>query len=499
MITKTIQAIILSLAAFALTACMSRPSDARLMESQPAIYPDYIGVTVPATIAPMNFCLPADDGSQLPVYVEVKGSKGGEMASDGDCTDFDIDAWHDLLSQNKGGELVFTVFAKHDDGWRQYKDFTMDVSNYALDEWGLTYRRIAPGYEVYSKMGLYERDLSSFDEYEIMENTRVPGMCINCHTSNRTDPKQTLFHVRGDKGATVLRIDGKTELLNTKTDSTLASCVYPYWHPQGRYIAFSTNATLQSFHSVADKRIEVFDKASDLQVYDTKTHELLLTPLLKDTSRWETFPAFSADGKRIFFCSTTRTYSIPEEVMNVRYNLCSIDFDASNGTYGSQLNTLIDAERDSMSVSIPRPSYDGRFLMYTRCQYGTFPIWHKEADLWLLDLNTGTDRPLTEVNSNDTESFHNWSTNSHWFVFSSRRGDGLYTRLYLASIDEKGRCTKPFLLPQRNPKKFYSTDMYSYNVPDFTSERVMMEASKTADALMSDEREQIKVKTTKMQ
>lgn len=57
-------------------------------------------------------------------------------------------------------------------------------------------------------------------------------------------------------------------------------------------------------------------------------------------------------------------------------------------------------------------------------------------------------RPIKEVNSDDTESFHNWSSNSRWFVFSSRRGDGLYTRLYLASMDENGVVGKPFLLPQ---------------------------------------------------
>ena len=62
--------------------------------------------------------------------------------------------------------------------------------------WGLTYRRIAPGYEVYSKMGLYQRDLSNFDEYAIIENTQVPGMCVNCHTAHQTDPKKFVFHVR---------------------------------------------------------------------------------------------------------------------------------------------------------------------------------------------------------------------------------------------------------------------------------------------------------------
>jgi Tol biopolymer transport system component len=70
----------------------------------------------------------------------------------------------------------------------------------------------------------------------------------------------------------------------------------------------------------------------------------------------------------------------------------------------------------------------------------------------LVDLNTGISRSLTEVNSNDVESYHNWSSNSRWFVFSSRRIDGLYTRPFIANIDANGKIGKPFLLPQKDPK-----------------------------------------------
>ena len=107
--------------------------------------------------------------------------------------------------------------------------------------------------------------------------------------------------------------------------------------------------------------------------------------------------------------------------------------------------------------------------MFTLSDYGNFSIWHKEANLWLLDLTSGDLRELSEVNSDDTESFHNWSSNSRWFVFSSRRGDGLYTHLYLASMDENGKISKPFLLPQEDPETYYDRSVYSYNVPDFVN------------------------------
>ena len=132
--------------------------------------------------------------------------------------------------------------------------------------------------------------------------------------------------------------------------------------------------------------------------------------------------------------------------------------------------------------------------MYAEADYGYFTVWHPEADLWLLDLNNGTTRRMDEVNSQRSESLHAWSKNSRWFLFTSRRDDGLYTRLYFASIDATGRATKPFMLPQRNPKEYYRRLMYSYNTPDFTDRRVNIDKAATYREIESDKRTETKVK-----
>lgn len=98
---------------------------------------------------------------------------------------------------------------------------------------------------------------------------------------------------------------------------------------------------------------------------------------------------------------------------------------------------------------------------------------------------------MNEVNSRRSESLHNWSGNSHWFLFTSRRDDGLYTRLYFSSIDENGKATKPFLLPQRNPKEYYRELLYSYNTPDFTSRPVKMDAREMGRRLESPKRQSL--------
>lgn len=439
--------------------------DAKQESAHPKIYPDYVDITIPVNIAPLNFCM-ADEKALL-IDAVITDKHGNSLHSQGEeSLDFDIDDWHQLLDDNRGEKLSVTVSAKYEDGWHTYRPFSFSVSKDSID-YGLCYRLIEPGYEVWSKMGIYERDLSSFSERALIENTQFEG-CINCHSFNRGNSADMSIHVRGPHGATLLRNNGSDfTAYNTKTDETLGLCVYPYWHPSGRYIAYSTNATSQVFHGSHPNRVEVFDSASDLQVYDVKTNKLLLSPLLRQDSIYETYPVFSADGRSLYFCAAR---SIPENSMqldSLHYNLCRIDFDPATGSFGNRIDTIVCAEAQHKSVSFPRPSYDGRFLCYTLSDYGQFSIWHHEADLYLLDLSTGESHAMTPANSGDTESFHNWSTNSRWLVFSSRRDDGLYTRPYFCHVNAKGSVSKAFMLPQRNPRRFYRERFFSFNVPDF--------------------------------
>ena len=479
------------MAAMMLASCTEKPENVTKVDKLPAIFPDYSGVTIPDGIAPMNFNVTGDDCDC--VDVTVKGSKGGEVHSNGDYAKFDLDEWHSLTRQNKGGTLTFTVCVEKDGKWTQYKDFTMTVSPYAIGDWGLTYRRIAPGYEVYGHMGIYQRDLSTFDETPIFDNLAAPGACVNCHTPNRTNPDQYTFHVRGEHGATVVHRDGKEELLKAKNDSIHGSMVYPYWHPSGKYCAYSTNNTHQSFHSVRSERIEVFDQSSDVFVYEPSTHQLILDSLLMTKDHYETYPAFSPDGRTLYFCSSTAE-PIPSGYKDIKYNICKIAFNPDNGTFGTRVDTIFNARKMGKSATHPRPSYDGRYLMFTMSDYGCFPIWHKEADNWLLDLRTGKAQPMTAANSDNTDSWHNWSANSHWFVFTSRRGDGLYTRLYIASVDDKGNVSKPFLLPQENPLDYYDKLLDSYNTPDFTTKPVKLDEREMGRQIGSDKRTATKVR-----
>lgn len=92
-----------------LAGCTSRPENVTEADLLPAIYPDYIDVTIPAGIAPLNFAM-ADD-SVTTIDVTVKGKGEQTLQANGSYADFNIDAWHQLLEENKGGTLTVSVCA----------------------------------------------------------------------------------------------------------------------------------------------------------------------------------------------------------------------------------------------------------------------------------------------------------------------------------------------------------------------------------------------------
>ena len=452
------------------TSCGSREIKIdRQLDEEAVIYPDYKEVTIPTNIAPLNFNVIGLKDAQL--IIEGENGKAFQVESNHDYFEIPQGKWTELLNDNIGKRIKLTVCKPEDGKWLAYTPFYIYIAQEPIDKY-MAYRLIPPDYELWNKMGIYQRNLENFDESAIYENTIGDYNCANCHSFQNGNPTNFMFHTRETHPGTFIFKNGKLEKLNTKTDETISFLVYPYWHPDGRYIVFSVNSTRQAFHANNLNRVEVYDSASDVVVYDTEKHLVMSCDLLKADSVFETFPSFSSDGKSIYFCSAKAANPMPYEYKKVHYNLCKIDFDTETGEFGNKVDTLYNAAAEGKSVSFPRESPDGKYLTFVLHQYGNFSIWHKEADLYNVNLKTGAIYALEGANSDNVESYHSWSRNSKWMVFSSRRDDGLYTRPYICYIDDNGKAQKSFMLPQKNPRKYYQDLMLSYNIPELITDKV---------------------------
>lgn len=480
-------ALILAMAA---VSCGRGISVSESVDEVPGIFPDYAGVTVPVNISPLNFSYTGDEKAAL-----IVGGKSGEFVIKGRNGLFSFPArrWRKLMEENAGSDVRMTVAVSRDGEWTALKPFTVSVSADRIDPY-LSYRLIPPGYQTWKRMGIYQRNLENYSQTAIFENSLTGGNCVNCHTYCQRDPSRMLFHARADFGGTAMILDDKVEKLNTKTDSTVSALVYPYWHPSGKYVAFSVNKTNQSFFSHNENRVEVYDSESDVVVYDVERHEVFWSPLTRSKDSFETFPAFSPDGRSLFFCSAKAVSPMPQEYSNVKYSLCRVGFNPEDASFGDRVDTLYNGAANGKSVSFPRVSPDGRFLVFTLQEYGNFSIWHRDADLWAVDLSSGETFPLTAANSDDVDSYHSWSGNSRWLVFSSRRVDGLHTRPFICHVDANGQVSKPFLLPQKDPVEYYSAQMNSFNLPELMERKATVNPHDIASALRDTPGTDVKVR-----
>ena len=448
----------------------------------PPIFPDYVDVTIPSNIAPLNFRI---DTTVEQCYVKI----GSYTCRSKGSVHIPMKTWKKMLQENQGESLSVEVYTQQAGRWTKWKPFAIHVNERPIDS-HLVYRLIEPGYEKWHIIGIYQRDLETFDVDPIIRNDMTGYNCFNCHSFCMNDPNQMMFHMRATNGATYIIQDKKISKLSTKTPETISNLTYPYWHPSGRYITTSVNDIKQFFHAVEPRKMEVFDLESDVVVYDVQQKEILSKASLISDDAFETFPSFSPDGKWLYFC-TTPAREMPAAYDSVRYNLCRVPFDAERGEIHMPIDTLVRA--DSLSYTFPRISPDGRFLMYTETAYGQFPIWHTDAEIRMIDLTNGESVDMAALNSPDTESYHSWSSQSDWVVFSTRRDNGWYTLPYICHIGEDGRPDKPFLLPQEDTDA-YDFLLYSYNIPELVKGAVEVSPYEIQEVAIKNKAEQVRFK-----
>lgn len=459
------------LLACGITGCRrALPRESVDAQRLPAIKPDFGGGWIPPNIAPLNFMI-QEKGNRFAVRIHGKEAEGFLLTSRTGKMILPMEKWKSLLAASRGKEISLDVYTRDPNGrWLRYRPVTATIAPDDIDPY-VAYRLLRPLHNLYSEMGIYQRDLTTFKESPIILCRRGEGQCVNCHSFVNGSPETISLQLRADKGSAMLiGKDGVVDKIDTRTLYRKSLAAYTSWHPGGKQAAFSVNRLTMVYHSVGDLR-EVFDYASDLELFAMDGTRVAAPRPLADPGALENFPAWSPDGRSLYFSRARRSwdpaldsqFKLPAEYDKVRYDLVRAPYDAERNAWG-EAEVLVSSEKSGLSALEPRVSPDGRYLLFCMIDHGNFPVYEQDSDLYLMDLMTREWRRLS-VNSEESDSWHSWSSNGRWIAFASKRQDGVFTRIYLSYFDRDGKAHKPVLMPQKDPL-FYESCLKVYNVPE---------------------------------
>ena len=320
------------LSAFFIGCSPAPDKNAVVSDREPVIEPDYTGITVPPNIAPLNFVI-KEEGNAFYASFSSGKSQGFAISSGDGKIIIPKDKWNKMVGSNKGSEYKIEIFSRSSEGrWTRYKTIINSIAPEDTDPY-LYYRLLYPGYESWSELSINCRSLGDFKQKALIENLVADENCINCHSFNNGKSDDFLFHMRGSMGGTYFFSGGNFRKINLKTSGMKNNAVYPRWHPSGRFVAFSSNKTIQQFHSADNKKVEVSDLESSLVLYDVEKNEMINIPFAGKENFMDTYPEWSPDGKWLYFC---RAPQVKEnfDYKLIRYNLYRAAFDKDNRTFG---------------------------------------------------------------------------------------------------------------------------------------------------------------------
>lgn len=432
---------------------------------EPNLSPDYSGAVIPANIAPLNFQV-LEEGR---AYLLKISSQTGQPITVSDKTGrmrIPLRPWRTLLGTNRGRDLHFDVYVQDADRqWRHFRPVINTIAREDIDG-TLVFRFMKPIYNWWKDIGIYQRDLGRFKTSVVLHGRSFGDGCLNCHSFVSTKPDTMSISLRSATygSHTLLARDGRVDKVGAKWG-------YTAWHPSGRLAVYSMNKVIQFFRAGALEVRDVADLDSALVCYQVESRKTFSPPGLADKDRLETYPAWSPDGKYLYYCSAPilwedRNTVPPAHYDDLKYDLWRIPYDIETDRWGKP-ETVLSGQETGLSILLPRFSPDGRFLLFCMCRYGCFPIYQPSSDLYIMDLATRQYRKLA-INSDHSESWHSWSSNSRWIAFSSKRPGGLFTRTYLSYVDETGAAHKPFIVPQRDPAH-YDSLLETYSVPELVN------------------------------
>ena len=211
-----------------------------------------------------------------------------------------------------------------------------------------------------------------------------------------------------------------------------------------------------------------------LAIYDRETHAFASLPGADDPKYVQSNPVWSPDGRDLLF-ARTEAYNMsgtaglgkvlltPDECREFlkdgkpfRYDIYRIPY---NDGKGGKPEPLEGASDNGHSNYFPRYSPDGKWVVF--CQAANYMLLQPDSHLYIIPSSGGQARRL-RANTPRMNSWHSWSPNSRWLVFSSK-ANSAYTQLFLTHIDDQGESTPPVCLANMT-----SPDRAA-NIPEFVN------------------------------
>lgn len=314
-------------------------------------------------------------------------------------------------------------------------------------------------------------------------------VCGNCHSFS--DDGKTLgmdVDYANDKGSYfVSKIDKSTDITVDKIitwsdykrdEKEFTFGLLSRVSPDGRYV-LSTVKDRSIFVKVdnLDYSQLFFPIKGIIAIYDTKTQQYTALHGADDKDFVQSNPVWSRDGKTILFARApvyhdqraeqSKEVILPTEYASdflsgkkgFKFDIYSVPF---NDGMGGEAKPLEGASNNGMSNFFPKFSPDGKWVVFTQSE--NFMLLQPDSKLYIMPATGGKPRLMNCNNPETMNSWHSWSPNGKWLVFSSK-ARGPYTQLYLTHIDENGNDSPSILLESMMIQN------RAANIPEFVNRR----------------------------
>ncbi len=238
--------------------------------------------------------------------------------------------------------------------------------------------------------------------------------------------------------------------------------------PDGQYAVTTLNEAVYSANFTDYRFLQVFYPTRGiLAIHNRATGRIEPLPGADDPRYVHTGASWSPDGQSLIFSRAEARdpypagrllprYANDPNELPMQYDLYRIPF---NGGRGGNPEPVAGASSNGMSNTFPKVSPDGKWIVFVRCRNGQ--LMRPDSELYIVPAAGGRARRM-DCNTPVMNSWHSFSPNGRWLVFSSKWRSP-YTQMLLAHIDENGNDSPPILVEDA------TAGNRAVNIPEFVN------------------------------